>query len=148
MDSHWKTLPALNRATVDAVKEKIVRVLLRWKKQIAAGLMILALLLLLTVINKLVPNNCAWLEGNWSNGAASYTFKAGSEDFSSWTIKNNARLALKHGKVAVNSTKKRIVVTDDGNHVEYHAIRTGRKQLRLKIIRDGKSAGSLELKKK
>lgn len=38
-------------------------------------------------------------------------------------------------------------MTDDGNNIEYHAIRTGRKQLKLKIVKNGKSERTIELKK-
>jgi hypothetical protein len=39
-------------------------------------------------------------------------------------------------------------MTDDGNNIEYHATRTGRKQLELKIVRDGQSDQLIELSKK
>lgn len=135
-------------STIDEIKENLVNYLFRWKKLIASGLVVIAIVLLLTVINKVTPNNSAWLQGNWINQSINYSFKSQNDNFTDWTIKCKGAMALKQARVAVNSTKKRVVMTDDGNKIEYHAIRTGRDQLRLKIVKDGKSAGTIELKKK
>ncbi|BBM19511.1 hypothetical protein G15_3191 [Enterococcus avium] len=137
----------MDKETIQKIKEELVDYLFKWKKQIAAALMIIGILLLLTIINKLTPNNTAWLQGSWRNQSSDYSFKATNDHFDSWTIKCKGTLALKKAKIAVNSTKKRVVMTDDGNNIEYHAIRTGRKQLKLKIVKNGKSERTIELKK-
>ncbi|WP_438733439.1 hypothetical protein [Enterococcus sp. AZ128] len=103
--------------------------------------------MLLVIINKLTPNNSAWLQGNWTNQSSNYSFKAKNDHFNNWTIRCKGAIVLKQAKVAVNSNKKRLVMTDDGNKVEYRAIRTGRQQLKLEIVKNGKSEGTLELKK-
>ncbi|MFQ7236899.1 MAG: hypothetical protein ACLRPU_18650, partial [Enterococcus hulanensis] len=80
--------------------------------------------------------------------AVGYSFKAQNKNFTDWTIKCDGATILKHARVAVNSNKKRVIMTDDGNNIEYHAIRTGDKQLKLKIVSGGKTTNLRELKKK
>ncbi|WP_137663238.1 hypothetical protein [Enterococcus hulanensis] len=135
-------------STFEEIKENLVNYLFKWRKQIASGLMILAILLFLTIINRVTPNNCAWLQGGWTGEAVGYSFKAQNKNFTDWTIKCDGATILKHARVAVNSNKKRVIMTDDGNNIEYHAIRTGRKQLKLKIVSGGKTTNLRELKKK
>lgn len=48
---------------IQEIKINLVNYLVRWKKQIAAALAILAFLLLLTVIQRSTLNNSAWLQG-------------------------------------------------------------------------------------
>lgn len=133
--------------TIEEIKENLVNYLFKWRKQIAIGGVVVAILVLLTIINKVTPNNSAWLQGNWTNQSVNYSFKAQNKNFTDWTIKRKGALALKKARVAVNSTKKEVVMTDDGNTIEYHVIRTGRKQLRLEIVRDGKKKSLVELNK-
>ncbi|MGG5370298.1 hypothetical protein [Enterococcus sp. AZ196] len=135
-------------STISEIKENLVNYLFKWKKQIASGLMLLAVLMLLTIVNRVMPNNSAWLQGGWTNQSTGYSFKAQNAEFTDWIIKCNGTTVLKHAKVAVNSNKKRVVMTDDGNKIEYHAIRTGRKQLKLKVVSNGKTTSLRELKKK
>ncbi|EOI53598.1 hypothetical protein [Enterococcus gilvus] len=148
MEKQWKKIAATSRSIIKLVKEYAVIGLFRWKKQIASGLIVISVLLLLTLINTLMPHNSAWLQGKWFSQSVNYSFKPGNEAFTSWTIKCRNKVALKQAKVAVNSTKKCVVMTDDGNNIEYHATRTGRKQLELKIVRDGQSDQLIELSKK
>ena len=133
--------------TMEEIKENLVTYLFKWRKQIAIGGGVVAILMLFTIINKVTPNNSAWLQGNWTNQSVNYSFKAQNKNFTDWTIKRKGALALKKARIAVNSTKKEVVMTDDGNTIEYHAIRTGRKQLRLEIVRDGKKTSLVELNK-
>ncbi|MDT2570467.1 hypothetical protein P7D97_02480 [Enterococcus raffinosus] len=133
--------------TIEEIKENLVNYLFKWRKQIAIGGVVVAILVLFTIINKVTPNNSAWLQGNWTNQSVNYSFKAQNKNFTDWTIKRKGALALKKARVAVNSTKKEVVMTDDGNTIEYHVIRTGRKQLRLEIVRDGKKKSLVELNK-
>ncbi|MGM0165469.1 hypothetical protein IGI39_000411 [Enterococcus sp. AZ135] len=132
---------------IKMIIENLVSCLFRWKKQLISVLIILGIFLLLVIINKLTPNNSAWLQGNWTNQSSNYSFKAKNDHFNNWTIRCKGAIVLKQAKVAVNSNKKRLVMTDDGNKVEYRAIRTGRQQLKLEIVKNGKSEGTLELKK-
>jgi len=132
---------------IKMIIENLVSCLFRWKKQLIGVLIILGIFLLLVIINKLTPNNSAWLQGNWTNQSSNYSFKAKNDHFNNWTIRCKGAIVLKQAKVAVNSNKKRLVMTDDGNKVEYRAIRTGRQQLKLEIVKNGKSEGTLELKK-
>lgn len=133
--------------TMEEIKENLVNYLFKWRKQIAIGGVVVAILMLFTIINKVTPNNSAWLQGNWTNQSVNYSFNAQNKNFTDWTIKRKGALALKKARIAVNSTKKEVVMTDDGNTIEYHAIRTGRKQLRLEIVRDGKKTSLVELNK-
>ena len=133
--------------TMEEIKENLVNYLFKWRKQIAIGGVVVAILMLFTIINKVTPNNSAWLQGNWTYQSVNYSFKAQNKNFTDWTIKRKGALALKKARIAVNSTKKEVVMTDDGNTIEYHAIRTGRKQLRLEIVRDGKKTSLVELNK-
>lgn len=140
-------MPNMSITTIEEIKENLVNYLFKWRKQIAIGGVVVAILVLLTIINKVTPNNSAWLQGNWTNQSVNYSFKAQNKNFTDWTIKRKGALALKKARVAVNSTKKEVVMTDDGNTIEYHVIRTGRKQLRLEIVRDGKKKSLVELNK-
>lgn len=140
-------MPNMSITTMEEIKENLVNYLFKWRKQIAIGGVVVAILMLFTIINKVTPNNSAWLQGNWTNQSVNYSFKAQNKNFTDWTIKRKGALALKKARVAVNSTKKEVVMTDDGNTIEYHAIRTGRKQLRLEIVRDGKKKSLVELNK-
>lgn len=140
-------MPNMSITTMEEIKENLVNYLFKWRKQIAIGGVVVAILMLFTIINKVTPNNSAWLQGNWTNQSVNYSFKAQNKNFTDWTIKRKGALALKKARIAVNSTKKEVVMTDDGNTIEYHAIRTGRKQLRLEIVRDGKKTSLVELNK-
>lgn len=137
----------MSRSTIEEIIENLVHFLFKWKKQIARILVIAAIVLLMTVINRLTPNNAAWLQGSWRNQSSSYSFKAKNKNFTEWMIKRKGVVVLKLGRVAVNSNKKRIIVTDDGNNVEYQAFRTGRKELELKIVKKGKTENTLNLMK-
>ncbi|GAA2947513.1 hypothetical protein GCM10019994_39050 [Enterococcus raffinosus] len=140
-------MPNMSITTMEEIKENLVNYLFKWRKQIAIGGVVVAILMLFTIINKVTPNNSAWLQGNWTNQSVNYSFKAQNKNFTDWTIKRKGALALKKARIAVNSTKKEVIMTDDGNTIEYHAIRTGRKQLRLEIVRDGKKTSLVELNK-
>lgn len=92
--------------TIEEIKENLVNYLFKWRKQITIGGVVVAILLLFTIINKVTPNNSAWLQGNWTNQSVNYSFKAQNKNFTDWTIKRKGALALKKARVAVNSTKK------------------------------------------
>lgn len=137
----------MTRSIIEEIIENLVHLLFKWKKQIARILVIAAIVLLLTFINKLSPNNSAWLQGSWKNQSNSYSFTAKNKNFTDWTVKQKGNVVLKIGRLDVNSSKKRMIVTDDRHTIEYQAFRTGRKQLKLKIVRNGKTENVLKLKK-
>ncbi|WP_288227418.1 hypothetical protein [uncultured Enterococcus sp.] len=51
MEKQWKKIAATSRSIIKLVKEYAVIGLFRWKKQIASGLIVISVLLLLTLIN-------------------------------------------------------------------------------------------------
>lgn len=81
--------------TIEEIKENLVNYLFKWRKQITIGGVVVAILLLFTIINKVTPNNSAWLQGNWTNQSVNYSFKAQNKNFTDWTIKRKGALALK-----------------------------------------------------
>lgn len=81
--------------TMEEIKENLVNYLFKWRKQIAIGGVVVAILMLFTIINKVTPNNSAWLQGNWTNQSVNYSFKAQNKNFTDWTIKRKGALALK-----------------------------------------------------
>lgn len=137
----------MSPAAIDKIVVNILDSLYRWKKQLAIILVIVAIFLLLAIINRVSSNNSAWLQGNWQNSTVDYTFKPQNTDFKEWSIKCEGKTTLKPARVSVNSSKKRVIMTDDRNSIEYHAIRIGRDQLRLKVMEDGKTSSVLDLKK-
>ena len=132
---------------IEEIKINLVNYLIRWKKQIASALAVLTVLLLLIIIQRATLNNSAWLQGNWTNQSVDYSFKAKNKGFTKWAIKRKGLFVLKHAWVTVNSNKKRIILTDDGNTVEYQVTKLDRNHLKLEIMKNGKSKNSLKLQK-
>lgn len=132
---------------IQEIKINLVNYLVRWKKQIAAALAVLAFLLLLTVIQQSTLNNSAWLQGDWRNQSVDYSFKAKNKGFTNWSIKCKGALALKQARITVNSNRKRIIMTDDGNTVEYQVTKLDRNHLKLELMKNGKSKNTLKLQK-
>ena len=131
---------------IEEIKINLVNYLIRWKKQIASALAVLTVLLLFIIIQRATLNNSAWLQGNWTNQSVDYSFKA-NKGFTKWAIKRKGLFVLKHAWVTVNSNKKRIILTDDGNTVEYQVTKLDRNHLKLEIMKNGKSKNSLKLQK-
>ena len=87
-------------------------------------------------------------KGNWTNQSVDYSFKdLKNKGFTKWAIKRKGLFVLKHAWVTVNSNKKRIILTDDGNTVEYQVTKLDRNHLKLEIMKNGKSKNSLKLQK-
>lgn len=132
---------------IQEIKINLVNYLVRWKKQIAAAIAVLAFLLLLTVIQQSTLNNSAWLQGDWRNQSVDYSFKAKNKSFTNWSIKCKGALTLKQARITVNSNRKRIIMTDDGNTVEYQVTKLDRNHLKLEVMKNGKSKNTLKLQK-
>lgn len=107
--------------------------------------LVLSSVFLLSMVNRHIRDNAAWLEGTWSNQVTHYSMDA-KKDCKVWTMKQEETLLLKDARIAVNSSKDDIILTNGGAK-EYHLIKTDDHYLTLQVFKNHKKIEQLELHK-
>ncbi|WP_139243522.1 hypothetical protein [Enterococcus gilvus] len=126
---------------------KQVKCLSRRQRQILLCLVVLSLVACMSLINGMVDNNAAWVEGSWSNKSVLFSFKAKNDHCKVWNIKKEDQLLTENVLIAVNSTRKNIVLAKSGNTIEYHLTKLNKKQIELRIVNQGKEVEKIRLRK-
>lgn len=115
------------------------------QRRVLLGMVALLGLLLVGTISTHSKKNSAWLEGNWSSKSEDYAIQSRNGECWYWTIKQDSRLLMRDAQIAVNSSKNRIVLTQNGKDTEYHVRRLDGEHSELEVFINHKKAKTLAL---
>jgi len=117
------------------------------QQKIVYGLLILFAFFLFNFINAQFVDNALWVEGDWSGQSNCYTIKTKNGESHYWNLKQNDFFLMEDAQIAVNSSKRNIILTKSGSKTEYHLIKIDKNHLGLQIFNNQKKIKELKLKR-
>ncbi|MBO0454215.1 hypothetical protein [Candidatus Enterococcus murrayae] len=117
------------------------------QQQFTYCLLILLAFFLISLINEQADNNAMWLDGSWKGPSDVYLIKSKKDECEYWDIKQNDFFLMENAQIAVNSSKRNIVLTKNSGNTEYHIIKLDRKRIILQIFNNQKKIKELGLER-